>query len=47
MAGPISLAEPSVVYPKELEASGLPFEVLAPKGPMSAASSPDSSETAK
>ena len=47
MAGPPSLAEPSVVHPKELEATGLPFEVLTPEGPTSAASPPDSSETAK
>ena len=46
-AGPPSLAEPSVVNPKELEAMGLPFEVLEPEGPTSAASPPDSSETAK
>ena len=38
MAGPPSLAEPAVVHPKELEATGLPFEVLAPEGATSAAS---------
>ena len=42
-----SLAEPSVVHPRDLEATGLPFEVPAPEGPTSAASLPDSSETAK
>ena len=47
MAGQPSLAEPSVVHPKELEALELPFEVPAPEGPTSAASSPDPSETAK
>ena len=47
MAGPPSLAEPSVVHPKELEAIGLTFEVPAPEEPTSTASPPDSSETAK
>ena len=31
MAGPPSLAEPSVVHRKELEVTGLPFEVPSPK----------------
>ena len=46
-AGPPSLAEPSVVHPKELDAMGLPFKVPAPEGPTSAASPPDSFEMAK
>ena len=46
-AGSLSLAESSVVHPKELEASGLPLEVPAPEGPTSAALPLDSFETAK
>ena len=47
MAGPLSLAESPVDHPIELDATGLPLEVPAPEGPMSAASPPDSSGRAK
>ena len=46
-SGSLSLAEASVVYPIELEAIGLPFEVPAPEGPTLAASPLKSSETMK
>ena len=47
MAGLLSLAEPSVVHPRELEVSEFLLEVPIPEGPTSAASPPDPSETAK